>query len=502
MHSSLESRIGVPLSELLPTGSAVGSASDLRITACCNDSRQCRPGDLFVAVVNAERDGHSEVKEAVRRGAVAVVAEQLMPVDVPLHIVDDSREIYGRVCQQLAGNPSTRLRTVGITGTNGKTTASQLLAGVLRAANQTTACSTTLGRYDGHETNPALRTTPQAAELANWLAASEANGCAYAVIEASSEGLAERSLAGMHLDGAILTNLRRDHLEFHGTTRNYRRAKRRIFDLLKPHGFAVLNADDPGSEFLLGELKCPQITFGRRQPADVTAHVVERFQGEQTFLLTAGTETVPVRTRMIGDHHVSNCLSVAAAGLVMGIPLTTIARGLESVEKITHRLDRVECGQQFGVFVDAADTADRLAIALRSIRQVTPGKVICVFSGEPDRRHGERPMLGRVVEKAADIGVITNRQNTGEVDAAEITHDILDGYDRPARAHVIPTRSTAIRWALEQARPGDSVLVAAAPPASTGSELGEEASTDFELARRWLYESASAGPSPLVASKW
>jgi UDP-N-acetylmuramoyl-L-alanyl-D-glutamate--2,6-diaminopimelate ligase len=500
MQPPFEDRCGIQLSRLLPD-KCVGDAPNLRVTACSNDASQCQPGDLFVAVVSTDRDGHMEAQEAVRRGAVAVVAEHMLPISVPTYVVDDTREVYGHVCQNLVGHPSGRLRTFGVTGTNGKTTTSTLLASVLRAASQNVAFSTTIGRYDGVEPVVAKRTTPHAAELANWLARSEANGCTHAIVEASSVALAERRMAGVELDGAILTNIRRDHLDFHGTTRNYRQAKTRVFDHLKAHGFAVLNADDPASEALTTQLSCPLITFGRRQPADVTAHVVERFQGEQTFLLSAGSETVPVRTRMIGDHHVSNCLAVAAAGLVMGLPLTTIARGLEAVDHISNRLDRVECGQDFGVYVDCADTPDRLAVALRAVRQVTQGRLICLISGAVDNRRSERPMLGRVAERSADVGIITNRDAAGHVDSSEIAHDILDGWDRPARAHIIPTRTSAIRCALEQAKRGDSVLIAATTGRSSGfNAKGTSASSDFEYARRWLSESADC--PTLVASQW
>ncbi len=502
MQQSTDDRGGILLSQLLhPECSAV--TADPRINACCSQAAQCQPGDLFFAIVEPERDGHDEAQEAVRRGAVAVVAEQLLPVSAPTYVVDDTRQLYGRACQQLAGQPSDRLTTIGVTGTNGKTTIVTLLASILRAAHQTTATSSTIGRYDGVRQTEAVRTTPRAAELASWLARSEAHGCRCAVIEASSQGLAERRLSGVGLDAVILTNLRRDHVDFHGTTANYRKAKKRIFELLKQDGFAVLNADDPGCAAAAAELDCPYITFGRRQPAEVTAHVVERFQGEQTFLLSAGTETVPVRTRMIGDHHVSNCLAAAATGLVAGLPLTTIARGLEAVEQISHRLDRVECGQEFGVFVDCADTPDRLAISLRAVRQVTPGRVICLLSADPEERKSERPMLGRISERSADVGVITAGSVSDRCDLTEIAHDILDGYERPAAAHVIPTRTHAIRWALEQAQPGDSVLIAGAAP-DTRSTNSRFTSThnDFEFARHCLYGSSSVDGPSLVASGW
>jgi UDP-N-acetylmuramoyl-L-alanyl-D-glutamate--2,6-diaminopimelate ligase len=205
----------------------------------------------------------------------------------------------------------------------------------------------------------------------------------------------------------------------------------------------------------------------------------------------AGNETVPVRTAMIGDHHVASCLSAASVGLVMGIDLTTVARGLEAVDRVPGRLDRIECGQPFGVYVDCADTADRLAVCLKTLRQVTEGRVLCVVSCDGPQRREERPLLGRVVERSADMGVITSGCSGSESPLGTI-HDILDGYDRPARAHVIPTRNQAILWMLGQAQAGDTVLIAGSHHAfaTVGNDRGIRC-PDSEIARSWLYESAS-----------
>jgi UDP-N-acetylmuramoyl-L-alanyl-D-glutamate--2,6-diaminopimelate ligase len=200
---------------------------------------------------------------------------------------------------------------------------------------------------------------------------------------------------------------------------------------------------------------------------------------------------------MIGDHHVANCLSAAAVGLVMGIELTTIARGLEAVDQVPGRLNRIECGQPFAVYVDCADTADRLAVCLKTLRKVTQGRVFCVFGSDSDERHDERPLLGRVLERTAHMGIITDGCS-GSANRLETIHDILDGYDRPARAHVIPTRAQAIEWALEQAKPGDAVLIAGSDRSC--GVIGDGSGSlcrDTETARDWLYRSATETPNVL-----
>jgi UDP-N-acetylmuramoyl-L-alanyl-D-glutamate--2,6-diaminopimelate ligase len=498
MQRSRKRQFGVSLNEQFPTAQTFG-AGEVRVGSCCSNAKQCREGDVYVALVDEDGDGHEAAHEAIQRGAVAVLSERFLPVDVPVYVVDDTRIAYGQLCQRLAGQPADALRMIGVTGTNGKTTTSMLIASVLDAAEQRVGVTSTLGYSDSVDNLPANRTTPVAPELASWLRRMQSNGCSHAVVELSSRGLSEQRAAGIQFDAAILTNLRRDHLDVHGSVKNYRRAKARLFDQLKSTGFAVVNVDDPGSQHMLPKRTCPVITVGQRQPAEVSAHVLERHASEQTFLVRAGNESIPVRTQMIGDAHVSNCLAAAAMGLAMGIDLPTIVRGLEAVKRIPSRLDRIECGQDFSVYVDSADTPDRLAVCLQTMRQVTRGRVLCVYSAGDERPEGERPLLGRVAENAADIGIITNSGRQREP-SLRVAHDILDGYERPAKAHAVPSRINAIQWALEKARPGDALLIAGG---SRTGWLGEETqgTDDLELARTWLHESGdSPGPKILTGA--
>jgi UDP-N-acetylmuramoyl-L-alanyl-D-glutamate--2,6-diaminopimelate ligase len=479
--------VGISLRQLFPDGRLL-HGRDIRIQSCTADPRGVQPGDLFVALETRDFDGHERVGEALRRGAAAVVAERLLPIPAPLCLVDDSREAYGRICHELAGRPAHRLRTIGVTGTNGKTITSLLIAAVLRTASQTTGTTTTIAYDDAAEQAVASSTTPPAAELAEWLSRMVANGCENAVLEVSSQALAEKRTAGVAFDVAVLTNVRRDHLDYHGSLQNYRRVKKRLLEQLKPQGLAVLNADDPASRKWLPHLRCPVLTFGLHTPAEVSATVVERHAGEQTFLVTAGDETAAVQTRMFGDHHVYNCLAATAVGLALGLELTTIARGLESLQQIPGRLEPIVCGQPFGVYVDYGRSPDALAVNLQALRQVTPGRVLCVYGADPERDPAERPLLGRVVERTAHWGIITN-DNPRQAEPLQLAHDILDGYDRPARAHILPDRAEAIRWALGEARAGDAVLISGQgdqPVPAVGDETW--CCDDREVARQWLQD--------------
>jgi len=494
MQPTLERAGRVSLRELIPQGRFFGTA-DIQFESCCGDALRCEPGDLFVAIDGHDGDGHDLYREAVQRGASAIIAERPLPVSVPVCVVPDTRECYGHICQLLAGRPANAMHVVGVTGTNGKTTTSMLIASILDAAAVRVGVISTLGRSDSAQTTPATRTTPVPPEMASWLKRMSTNGCSHAVLEVSSHALSQQYTAGLQFDAAVLTNLRRDHLDLHGSVMNYRKTKARLFEQLKADGFCVLNADDPGSQAILPKLNAPVITVGQREQAEIMATVLERYPSEQTFLLMAGNESVPVRTQMIGDHHISNCLAAAAVGLVMGLDLATVARGLEAVQRVPGRMERVECGQPFGVYVDSADNPDRLAIALKTLRKVTSGRVLCVF-GTPEQRAVEDcPMMGRVVERAADLGVLTG----GHIPRAEplrALHDVLDGYDRPARAHLIPTRSQAIQWTLQQAKPGDGVLIAGEGRVGVASEMGGLATLgDYDIARAWLHETARAEPT-------
>jgi UDP-N-acetylmuramoyl-L-alanyl-D-glutamate--2,6-diaminopimelate ligase len=379
------------------------------------------------------------------------------------------------------------MRLIGVTGTHGKTSTSLLITRVLEAAEHFVGATTSLGYSDAACIRPAARTTPAPPELADWLARMVSNGCSHAVVEVSSESLACRHTAGVQFDAAVLTNIRREHLDLHGTVQNYQRAKRRIFEQLKPNGFAVLNVDDPTTRSLMPHLDVPQITVGIKGEATLQAHVVDRCPSEQTFLLSAGQESVPVRTRTVGDQYVYSCLTAAAVGLVLGIDLTTVVHGIESLECVPGRMERLECGQTYGVFVDCARTPDALAVSLATLRQLTTGRVICVYGATHDTSGELRAGLGRVVERAADVGVITSNDPLNE-EPLRIAHDILDGYRKPGRAHVIPDRAKAIHWALSEANPGDIVLLAGKGERTTQMlSDGPIAFDDRQVARDCLY---------------
>jgi UDP-N-acetylmuramoyl-L-alanyl-D-glutamate--2,6-diaminopimelate ligase len=481
----------VNLRRLLPEAQIQG-AGEVAITGCACDSREVREGQVFAALVGSQHDGHDFIAEAVSRGCAAVLSER-PPADptVPWCTVPDARAAYARLCQTLAGNPSRQLKLIGVTGTNGKTTTSCLIAGILATAGYRVGVMGTLGYLDGRIVEPASHTTPPPERLAKLLARMVANECTHAVMEVSSHALDQSRVAGATFDATCVTNVTRDHLDYHANLRAYRSAKGKLFDHLAEEGFAVLNADDPGSASYLRRLECPALTVAIDREAEITATPVEQFRSEQTFLLTAGSETVPVCTQMIGKHHIYNCLTAAAVGLAYGIELTTVVRGLESVGHVPGRLERLECGQPFGVFVDYAHTPDALSGVLRTLREVTAGRVICVFGAGGQRDRKKRPAMGRAVELGAQVAILTN-DNPRHEDPLGIFHDVLEGLHNPAVVEVIPDRVDAIHRALALASPGDCVLIAGKGHESC-QIVGDERVPldDRQVAREWLYEAGA-----------
>jgi UDP-N-acetylmuramoyl-L-alanyl-D-glutamate--2,6-diaminopimelate ligase len=477
----------VSLRDVLPAATYL-HGGDVRVNSCSPDWRDCSPGDLFVALTTADGDGHEHAREAVARGAIAVLAERLVSVDAPVVLVKDTRAAHGRIAQALAGFPCRKMRTVGITGTAGKTVTAILLASIFEKAGEAVGVLSSVGYSDSLTQVAPRQATPATEQFAGWLGRMSQAGCHSAVLELSSRALAERRAAGIELDAAVLTNLRRDHLDLHNTPQAYRRAKRRVFALLKSGGMAVLNADDHRCRSLRESLSVPCLSFGLFAEADISSTVLERQRSEQTFLISAGDETVPVRSRMIGDHHVSNCLAATAVALACGIDLSTVVQGLEAVDRVPGRLERLECGQPFGVFVDNASTPDTLALSMRAVRRVTSGRTIVVAGCTGAGDKSVRPLVGRVLERGASLPILTANDPRYEEPLA-IVHEMLDGFERPHRAHVLPNRAEAIRWALSQARAGDTVLITGKGDRH-GQVVGRKRlpHDDREVACQWLYQ--------------
>jgi UDP-N-acetylmuramoyl-L-alanyl-D-glutamate--2,6-diaminopimelate ligase len=456
-----QSATPVSLRRLFASASFVG-CGDIAVSDVTADSRACRPGSLFAAFPGTVADGVDFIDEAIGRGATAVLLERpLTTARVPQCIVPDVRRAFAGICDALYGYPSRRLGIVGVTGTNGKTTVTWLVRSILEAAGWPTALLGTIEYSDGIESEPATLTTPCAKTISRWLATAAARATQYAAIELSSHALDQSRAASTLLDVAIVTNITHDHFDYHGNFEAYRASKARILDQLKRRGLVVLNADDPGSADIAAHTSNgTQVkTYGLDRDAHVTAEQIQLTPRGSMFRLRTSVNAVDVRTHLIGRHNVANCLAAAVAAMHVGVSVNEIAEGIEALEFVPGRMERVESDRPFQVYVDYAHTEDALRRAVAAVREVTDGRVLCVFGAGGNRDRSKRPLLGRAAGEA-DVAVVTT-DNPRHEHPHQIIDEILKGCREAAVAiHVEPNRAEAIRWAIAQAESGDAVLVA------------------------------------------
>lgn len=451
--------IPISLRRLFPDASFVG-CGEIVVTDATERSGDCRPGCLFAALPGTKVHGRTFVTEAVGRGAIAVLSDRpLADLHVPQCIVREPRAAYSRLCHTICQWPSRRLGMVGVTGTNGKTSVTWLVRRLLQQAGLQTGLLGTIEYHDGEQSAEATLTTPDARSLAGWLASARSRRTTHMALELSSHALAQDRACGLELDVAIVTNITHDHFDFHRNFEAYRDAKARIARLLKRGGRLVLNADDPGSRSLLGEApaSAQALTFGLDGDADVRAREIAELPGGCRFRVDAGAASAQFETSLIGRHNVANCLAAVGAGLHFGLSLAQIADGIRSLSCIPGRMQRIDAGQPFQVFIDYAHTPDALERAITAVRRITPGRVICLFGAGGERDRSKRPVMG-AAGTLADIVVVTSDNPRGE-DPQSILYDILSGCVA-SQVHVDPDREQAIAWALRTAQPGDSVLVA------------------------------------------
>jgi UDP-N-acetylmuramoyl-L-alanyl-D-glutamate--2,6-diaminopimelate ligase len=451
--------VPVNLRRLFPQASFVG-CGDIHCIDATDRSGDCRPQSLFAVIRGTQADGHEYIGAALKQGATALLVDRpLAEFPVPQCVVADVRRAYSELCSALMAHPSWHMGLAGVTGTNGKTTTTWLIRSMLQASGRQTGILGTIEYSDGIASEPSQLTTPDPAGLARRLAAMVSLNTTHAAMELSSHALDQRRTAGTLLDAAVMTNITQDHFDYHQNLAAYRRSKLRIFDYLKPAGLAIINVDDEGSRSCLEDAPKRVMTYGLNEPADVSASILSASLYGSKIRLTIGTESVDVETPLVGRHNVSNCLAAAAAAHHFGVGLEEIARGIEGLAAVPGRLEQIDCGQPFPVFIDYAHTEDALRNCLVSLRPLTRGRMICVFGAGGDRDKLKRPLLGRAAAEA-DLPVVTSDNPRTEVPEA-IIGDILAGFTGARRQpYVEIDRQRAIRWAIQHAGPADTVLIA------------------------------------------
>jgi UDP-N-acetylmuramoyl-L-alanyl-D-glutamate--2,6-diaminopimelate ligase len=458
------------------TGAVGATGEDRPISRVTGDSREVVPGAAFFALPGAERDGHDFVPEAVRRGAVAVVAERDVPcAPAVLLLAPSARRAMAVAAANFHGNPAAALLLAGVTGTNGKTTVAWLVEACARAAGLPVGMlGTVTHRWPGTERS-AGHTTPESTTIQALLAEMRDAGARAAVLEVSSHALAQERVGGMRFRVAGFTNLTRDHLDYHGDMERYFAAKRRLFlEHLAPDGVAVVNVRDPFGARLADQLGPGRTLWrygGRTADALRADDVVAGLSGIAATLVTpAGA--LSVRSPLVGTHNLENLLCAAGMALALGLPPEAVARGLSQSGGAPGRLERF-AARGVSVFVDYAHTDDALARALEALRGLRPRRLVCVFGCGGDRDRGKRPLMGEAAGRGADLVIVTSDNPRGE-DASAIIGEIVPGLERAGlrrldaealcldgRGYAIePDRRSAIALAVAAAREGDAVLVA------------------------------------------
>jgi len=465
--------------------------TDIKIKSCTAETDNVRSGDVFFALPDQNDPEQSDIEEtiglAIHHGCCAVVADR--PVSgaekVPFFIVPNVGECYAAVCQALYDEPAKSLKMIGITGTSGKTSTSYLISGVLAEAGYQVGLIGSLGIFDGQMLHPTTEADLKPPQFAAWLHRMMMNGCTHVIVEASSQMIAEGQLGGIQFDAVCLTNIRRDHLDYHKTVEKYRRCKLGIFRYAKKHALAICNVDDRITEAVIPLINQPLLSVGIRNNAEVASTLVERCAGEQTFIVTAGTEAIPFQTKVIGDEHIYNCLTATALGIGLEVDIKTIARGIERVENVPGRMERIECGQDFNVYIDSARTVDSLQTVLKTAREVTSGRLICVFGAAEYYEQERRASVAKALESLTDSVILTSAFDYLDPESATAACDIGRNFTAEWETKIVPARAEAVALGLSEAKSGDTVLIF-----GHGSSLGNPF-CDRLFTRQWLCENCA-----------
>ena len=432
---------------------------DMEIFSISYDSRTLEPGALFVALPGDKTDGHRYIPQALERGAGAVLCARAPEGPGPWLLTADTRLALALVSANWFGRPGERMVLSAVTGTNGKTTTSSLLKELLeRVLGTKVGLVGTNRNMIGERELPAHRTTPESYELQALLRQMADAGCTHVVMEASSHALVQRRTAGLTFAAGVFTNLTQDHLDYHKTMEEYRRAKGLLFDQSET---AVLNLDDEAGRWYAQRVTCPVLTYSENSArADLCARNLRLFPGHVEFeALTLG-HLARVHLPIPGGFTVYNALAALAAGLALGLPLEDMARVMPSVHGVKGRVEVVPVPRAFTVLIDYAHTPNALENILLTAREFTAGRLICLFGCGGDRDRTKRPLMGAAVEELADLVVVTSDNPRTEAPMA-IIRDILAGMTGGgAEVHVEPDRRAAIAWALDQGRPGDVIVLA------------------------------------------
>jgi len=442
---------------LADTGIAYGLLKeDTEIVSITCDSRRVEEGCLFVCIQGTAVDGHRFAEAAQQAGAAAVLVQR----DLGLHtqlMAADTRMAWAQICANWFGHPATRLKMIGVTGTNGKTTTTTLIKSMLEHEGHKVGLIGTIHNLIGDRVLPARHTTPDPYDLQSLLALMVVEGCDYCVMEVSSHALHQRRVAGCTYEVGVFTNLTQDHLDYHGTMENYMLAKKELFAISRA---AIVNADDSWAAAISDGVTCPLATYSAKGEAAYGASAIAYRADGVDFTLTAGEQSGRVHMQIPGDFSVYNGLCAAAVCLRLGMPFDRVVAALSAAAGVKGRAEVVPTGRDFTVVIDYAHTPDGLDNICRTLKRCCAGRLVTLFGCGGDRDKTKRPLMAQAAAALSDYLVITS-DNPRSEDPCAIIADIVAGLTDTATPYtVVENRVEAIHWAIAHAQPGDTILLA------------------------------------------
>ena len=436
---------------------AVTAIGDTEISSVTDDTRKVIEGSLFVCVKGGSFDGHTAAAEMLEKGAAAVVCERDLGLGDRQIITDNSRKLYGQICSAWFGHPERKMKLIGVTGTNGKTTITNVIKHILMKNGHKTGLVGTIQNEIGDEILHTDNTTPMAYDFMGLLAKMADAGCEYVVMEVSSFGLCQYRIGSSYFDVAVFTNLTQDHLDYHKDMEDYYQAKKMLFDICD---CAVINADDDYGRRLYGEVGCRKLSFSVKENADFYADGIKIKSTGSSFWFCNGDKSHLIKTRMPGQFNVSNITAAIAACLEAGLTIENIIPAVEEYNGVKGRCEVIPTGLDFTVICDYAHTPDAVENILRSVKEYTENDLICLFGCGGNRDAAKRPKMAKAAAKYADKLIVTSDNPRNEEPEA-IIKDILAGLEGvDVNYDVVVDRKEAIFHALKIAEKGDIIVLA------------------------------------------
>lgn len=428
-----------------------------KITLITDNSAKVIPGSIFVCIEGKHFDGHTKAAEALANGAAAVVVQKDLGLEGQI-LVENTRSAYTRLCAAFFGHPEKKLRIIGVTGTNGKTTTCFILKSMLEKLGHKTGLIGTVKNVVGDKEYAASLTTPDSFELFGLFAEMVEAGCEFCVMEVSSQALDQRRVEGVHFETAIFTNLTRDHLDYHGSFENYMAAKHILFE---NSSLAVINGDDEAAEYMVSGTDCRVVSFAvRKDEADYTAKNIKVSASGVKYELVSSSDIGRVVFAVPGEFSVYNSMGAAVALIESGMEFREVLEALGECVGVPGRMEVVPTDTPYTVIIDYAHSPDGLENVLSGVREITDGRIITVFGCGGDRDKTKRPIMGRIGAELSDIAVITS-DNPRSEDPDEIIRDILAGITKHSSKIIVESnRTEAIRKALDSAKENDVIVLA------------------------------------------